>query len=102
MYYQLHNGNIMTVRDMHIAFEILTGEPVDTNNTKSVQKYNAWLKANPNIKRVIYDPNNLSLEELVAGGCILEAVRRYREDNKCTLREARDAIHTMKEYQRRL
>lgn len=101
MYYQLNNGHIITAHDMHIAYEITTGEPVDTDSTESVQKYDAWLKSNGNIKRVIHDPNNLSIEDFIAGGCILEAVRRYREEHDCTLREARDAVNKMRENMRK-
>lgn len=78
MYYQLTNGRLVTVENMRIAYEIVTGEHFDPDSIEVVQRYDAWLKSNPNvINRFIHNTDNLSIEHLVLNGRILDATVRY-------------------------
>ena len=92
MYYLLTTGRIITERDLHTAYEICNGSVPGVHPGH----YEKWIHEIYGIVRSI-PKEEMDVEQLLEGGCYAEAVKMYRDDNKCTLREAKEAIDKMKE-----
>lgn len=89
MKYYIGRETKRTVYQMKSAFFINTGKDADD----FPEDYNAWLKERlrqNNMKEVEADARTF-----LNSGDILYAILAYREEHKCTLREAKAAINTM-------
>ena len=92
MYYLLTTGRIVTERDLHTAYEICNGSVPGTHPGH----YEKWIHEIYGIVRSM-PKEEVSVEDLIDGKCEIEAIKMYRENHKCTLREAKDAIDKIKE-----
>ena len=93
LYYTLRNGNIVSEYDIHKAFEICTGETYHYDSSA----YAKWLYSM--LGKSIIKANTeteVDIEQFIKGNNTVAAVRLYREVHNCTLREAKDAIDTIK------
>ena len=89
LYYQLRNGNIVNEHDVQKAFEISTGESYHSN----YNAYDKWLYSmlGKSIVKAMKE-TEIDLAQFIRGNNILGAVRLYREQHGCGLREAKDAV----------
>lgn len=91
MYFLLTTGRIVTEREMQTAYEIVHGakpavHPMD---------FKQWLHKVHGIDKVLV-ADKVTVEMLVRGDCIIEAVLRYKKKHNCTLREAKAEIDKIK------
>lgn len=93
LYYTLRNGNIVAEYEVHKAFEICTGE---TYHYDSIA-YSKWLYAmlGKSIIKAMTE-TEVDIEQFLKGNNVVAAVRLYRDIHGCTLREAKDAIDSMR------
>lgn len=92
MYYLLITGRIVTEREMRTAYEIVYGGKSDVHKGH----YKAWLSSVKGIARII-SKSEITIEQLIKGNCIVEAVKLVREKNGCTLVEANKIVREMRE-----
>jgi hypothetical protein len=92
MYYLLTSGRIVTESDLHTAYEICNGSVPGVHPGH----YEKWVHEIYGIVRSI-PKDEISVEQLLDGRCYVEAVKMYRDNHQCTLREAKDAVDKMKE-----
>lgn len=90
MYYLLITGRIVTERDLRMAYEICNG------CTPGIHPghYEEWIHSIYGIRKSI-PKNEMSIAQLVKSGNKVEAVKLYREINKCSLFEAKEAVDKM-------
>ena len=93
LYYTLRNGNIVSEYDVHKAFEICTGETYQHDS----KAYSKWLYSmlGKSITKVVNE-TEINIEQLIKANNIIAAVRIYRDQHKCTLREAKEAIDAIR------
>lgn len=91
MYYLLMTGRIVTERDMRTAYEIAFGGDANVHKTH----YEKWVKSVKGI-RATMSKSEITIEQLIKGNCIVEAVRIYKDQHDCTLREAKYAVDKIK------
>ena len=93
LYYQLRNGNIASEYEVHKAFEICTGEAYHYDS----KAYSKWLYSMLG-KSIIKAMNEteINIEQFIKANNIVAAVRLYRNQHNCTLREAKDAVDAMR------
>ena len=87
MYFELTTGRIVTEREMHTAYEILYGEKPDEN----IPRYNDWINSVYGIEELI-SKSEITIEQLIKGDAFVEAVKLYKDQHDCTLREAREIV----------
>lgn len=87
MYFLLTTGRIVTERDLRIAYEICIG----TTPGVHPGHYEEWTHKTYGIIRSI-PKDEISIEQLIKGKCIAEAVRVYSTRNNCSLRDAKNAV----------
>lgn len=92
MYYLLTTGRIITERDLRSAYEICNGIVPGVHPGH----YENWIHEIYGIVRSI-PAEEITVEQLVEHNCLVEAMRVYRAQNKCTLYEARMVIERMRE-----
>lgn len=89
LYYQLRNGNIVAEYELHKAFEICTGETYHYDS----MAYSEWLYSllgNSIVKAM--RETEVDIMQFLKGNNPIAAVRLYRDQHCCTLREAKEAI----------
>ena len=93
LYYQLRNGNIVAEYEVHKAFEICTGETYHYDS----KAYAKWLYSmlGKSIVKAMTE-TEVDIEKFLKGNNVVAAVRLYRDQYNCTLREAKDAIDKMR------
>ena len=94
LYYQLRNGNILPEYDFHKAYEITTGKIYRYDSVE----YSKWLFSllgNPIVKAM--NEWEIDIQQFIKGNNIVAAVRLYREQHRCSLREAKEAVDKMRE-----
>ena len=89
LYYQLRNGNIVHEYEVHKAFEICTGETYHYDS----KAYSKWLYSmlGNSITKAMRE-TEVNIAQFLKGNNVVAAVRLYRDQHNCTLREAKDAI----------
>lgn len=93
LYYQLRNGNIVSEYEIHKAFEICTGETYHCDSAA----YSKWLYSMLGKSIVCaMTEETVDIKQFLKGNNVVAAVRLYRDVHGCTLREAKDAIDTIK------
>lgn len=90
MYFLLTTGRIVSERDIKTAYEICNGSVPGTHPGH----YEKWLHEIYGIIRSI-PKNEISIEELVRGSCLLDAIKMYRLVHNCSLSEAKTVIYEM-------
>lgn len=93
LYYKLRNGNIVSEYEVHKAFEICTGETFHYDSNA----YTKWLYSMLG-KSIIMamTETEVDIAQFLKGNNIIAAVRLYRDQHNCTLREAKDTIDAIK------
>lgn len=93
LYYKLRNGNIVSEYEVNKAFEICTGETFHYDSNA----YAKWLYSMLG-KSIIMTmtETTVDIEQFLNGNNTVAAVRLYRDQHNCTLREAKDAIDAIK------
>ena len=86
MYFKLATGRIVTERDINTAYEVVYGHKAD-----NTPHFNDWVNSVYGIDEVLYK-SEITVEQLIKGDAIVEAIRLYKDQHDCTLREAREAI----------
>ena len=94
LYYTLKNGRVVSECDVQKAYEITTGKTYMYDNPECVR----WLYSlcGNSIVRA-RKKEDMTIEDFLDNGLIIEAVRLYRVQNDCSLREAKDAIDLIRE-----
>ena len=87
MYFKLATGRIITVSEVHTAYEIVYGEKPDENTPH----YNDWINSVYGIEEFI-PKSEITIEQLIEGGAFVQACKLYRDQHNCTLREAKEAM----------
>ena len=89
------NGKYYQEHEMHNAYFIATGNDV-ASDSYNQKRFAIWVfnLTGRSIQKVI-DINEVTYNDLIAANQKILAVRLYRERNKSTLREAKEAIDTM-------
>lgn len=89
MYYKLKTGRIISDKELRITYEIIFGHPyMDDYNT-----YNTWVSY-LNLTEV--NPDTLSVVDWVRGGCMVQAVAKYKKDNGVSLRKATEVCRNIR------
>ena len=91
MYFLLTTGRIVTEREMQTAYEVVHGAKASVHP----MHYKEWLQNVPGIDKVLV-ADKVTVEMLVKGDCIVEAVLIYKRKHNCTLREAKTEIDKIK------
>lgn len=93
LYYVCRNGKIVDEYDVHKAFEICTGEEYHYDSVT----YSKWLHSllGKSITKVMRE-TEVDIEMFLRGNNTIAAVRIYRDTHGCTLREAKEAVDTIK------
>ena len=87
MYFEITTtGHIITDRDIKLAYEICTGHTFNFEHDDA--NYRRWANLCP-IQRI--PDSKITVEKLIEGNAFVSAVLLYKQQNNCTLREARDA-----------
>lgn len=81
MFYELATGRIVTETDLKLAYEICNGQKA---NERSFRR---WVNNCPT-KRI--PESEITVERLINGDAFVQAVKLYKEQHDCTLREAKD------------
>lgn len=84
------NGRVYDEQDVERAFYIATGMYKDEHKLE----YYEFLKSILGVS--IGAVKTASVEELVEHGCNVKAIKLYREENGCSLREAKSAVEKMR------
>ena len=89
------NGKYYQEHEMHTAYFIATGNDVHSNSYNQ-KRFEIWVYnlIGRSIQKTV-DINEVTYNELLMANQKLLAVRLYRERNKTTLREAKEAIDEM-------
>lgn len=82
MFYELATGRIVTETDLKLAYEICNGQKADERS------FRRWVN-NCYTKRI--PESEITVERLIKGDAFVQAVKLYKEQHDCTLREAKDA-----------
>jgi hypothetical protein len=90
MYFLLTTGRIVTETNLRTAYEICNGSVPGTHPGH----YEKWMHEIYGIIRSI-PSDEITIEQLIKGGCVNEAIRVYSRRNGCTLREAMEEVHKM-------
>lgn len=92
VYYKTTEGTIIRNCNLEEAYLITTGK----HRFESENDWMCWLNSIWG-KYIIsaHNVNEFSVEEYVRNGNKLEAVRLYRDQHNCTLREAKDVVDEM-------
>ena len=88
-YYKIKTGRIVSDCDMNLAYEIVRGK----NAIQDYHNFKKWLKLTA---AEIMDDSMITVQDFLDGGNVAGAVRKYRNEHKCTLREAHDAISAIR------
>lgn len=91
MYYLLMTGRIVTERDMRTAYEIAYGSKTNMH----YGHYKAWVDSAKGIEKAI-PKNEITVEQLIKGECISEAVRLIKEKHHYTIVEASTIVNKIK------
>lgn len=93
LYYTLRNGNIVADYEVHKAFEICTGETYHCDS----KAYSKWLHSMLGKSIVCaMTENTVDIQQFLKGNNVVAAVRLYRDQHGCTLREAKEAVDAIK------
>ena len=82
MFYELATGRIVTETDLKLAYEIYTGQKANE------RLFRRWVNNCP-VRRI--PESEITVKHLIEGDAFVQAVKFYKEQYNCTLREARDA-----------
>lgn len=90
LYYKLCNGDWVTDYAIETAFLITQGKPRQGNESQFLD----WLESNLNktIVQVSNSTNHDIFDYAIAKGNKLMAMTLYRDQNNCTLAEAKDVV----------
>lgn len=94
LYYTLRNGKIVDEYDLKKAYEIVSGK-MFIDDAVGYSKFLYGLCGGSVVKAM--NESDVSIEELIHGNAIIQAVRLYREKNGCGLREAKEAVDKIRE-----
>lgn len=90
MYYHLVTDRIVTEHDLRVAYEIACGSIPGIHPGH----YEEWKQNVHGIIRSIPE-DEITVEQLVKGKCLAQAVRQYRKINSCSVQEAKEAIYKL-------
>ena len=91
MYYLLSTGRIVSEMHLKLAFEITHGEKADD----APVNYYDWRESALGIEEAICD-ENITVQRLLKGDALVDAVKLYSKMYDCTLKEAREAVMEIK------
>lgn len=93
LYYILRSGTLVDEYDLQKAYEINTGNCYRYDDPA----YSRWLYSlcGNSIISVKKDCE-MTIDDFLASGSVIKAVREYRKRNGCTLREAKEAVDKMR------
>lgn len=86
VYYMDCTDNLLTSRDLELAFFVATGK------TAQFDKRGFWKFREKCFGKSIKKTIPADVDDFVRHGWKFEAIKLYRELNDCTLREAKEAI----------
>ena len=90
--YKCNDGKYLTEYDIERSYTIVTGKYRLSNEND----YFKWLKSIwGNYINTALNPNKIVIDKTFATHNKIMAVKVYREQHNCTLREARDAVDAL-------
>lgn len=92
-FFKMKSGILITEREIQLAYEITHGEKPSENP----DAYTKFLRNDCAIVSIITDEAMMTVEDFIRGGATLHAIKCYREEHNCSLKEAKDAIDAMVE-----
>jgi hypothetical protein len=87
MYYLLVTDRIVTEHDIRVAYEIACGSIPGIHPGH----YEEWKKEVYGIIRSIPE-DEITVEQLIKGKCLSQAVMKYSKINGCSIQESKEAI----------
>lgn len=93
MYFKIESGRIVTEEKVKLAYEIYSGHKAD-DVPYSFEKFvhSCPIKLIP--------MKDITVENLIEGDAFVDAVKLYKDQHRCTLREAKEACESIRDRMR--
>lgn len=90
MYFELETGRIVRDMDVKLAYEIYTGNKANVDSCM----FRRWCN-DCHMTRI--PESEITVERLIKGDAFVLATKLYRDQNRCSLREARETCEKIRD-----